>query len=188
MLAIGHLWNKHQSQINQFTVLFIQQNVLECLVYNMMTSSNGNIFRVTAGNSPVMNSLHKSQWGRVLVFSLICTWINCWVNNREAGDLRRHRAHYDVTVNVHCVPTSRRLICPTMIWRFMLDMINNSSVSKPTLFIENKGKSSRVVIKYCLRYTTTQLCKLVLIKFRWHLTFIFIWLYFICTCILIIWW
>ena len=35
---------------------------------------------------------------RTLVFSLICAWINGWVNNGEAGDLRRHRAHYDVTV------------------------------------------------------------------------------------------
>ena len=32
------------------------------------------------------------------MFSLIYAWINCWVNNREAGDLRRYRAHYDVTV------------------------------------------------------------------------------------------
>ena len=24
--------------------------------------------------------------------------INGWVNNHEAGDLRRHRAHYDATV------------------------------------------------------------------------------------------
>ena len=32
------------------------------------------------------------------MFSLICVWINDWVNNREAGDLRRHRGHYDVTV------------------------------------------------------------------------------------------
>ena len=32
------------------------------------------------------------------MFSLICDWINGWVNNREAGDLRRHRAQYDVTV------------------------------------------------------------------------------------------
>ena len=32
------------------------------------------------------------------MFSLICTRINGWVNNGEAGDLRRHRAHYDVTV------------------------------------------------------------------------------------------
>ena len=33
-----------------------------------------------------------------LKFSLICTWINGWVNNHEAGYLRRHRAHYDVIV------------------------------------------------------------------------------------------
>ena len=26
--------------------------------------------------------------------------LNCWVNNREAGDLRRHRTHYDVTVMI----------------------------------------------------------------------------------------
>ena len=30
-------------------------------------------------------------------FSLICAWINSWVNNREAGDLRHHRANYDVS-------------------------------------------------------------------------------------------
>ena len=32
------------------------------------------------------------------MFSLICSWINRWVNNGEAGDLRRYRAHYDVIV------------------------------------------------------------------------------------------
>ena len=32
------------------------------------------------------------------MFSLICAWINGGINNREAGDLRRHRAHYDVIV------------------------------------------------------------------------------------------
>ena len=47
--------------------------------------------------SPV-NSPHKGQWRRPLVFSLICAWVNAWVNNREAGDLRRYRVHYDVTV------------------------------------------------------------------------------------------
>ena len=35
------------------------------------------------------------------MFSLICAWINNWVNNREAGDLRRHRAHYDVIVMIY---------------------------------------------------------------------------------------
>ena len=47
--------------------------------------------------SPV-NSQHKGQWRGALMFSLICVWINDWVNNREAGDLRRYRAHYDVIV------------------------------------------------------------------------------------------
>ena len=32
------------------------------------------------------------------MFSLIYAWINGWVNNREAGNLRRHRSHYDVIV------------------------------------------------------------------------------------------
>ena len=47
--------------------------------------------------SPV-NSPHKGQWRGALMFSLICVWINGWVNNREAGDLRHYRAHYGVTV------------------------------------------------------------------------------------------
>ena len=48
-------------------------------------------------NSPV-NSPHKGQWRGALMLSLICACISGWVNNREAGDLRRHRVHYDVTV------------------------------------------------------------------------------------------
>ena len=47
--------------------------------------------------SPV-NSPHKGQWRGALMFSLICVCINGWVNNREAGDLRRYRAHNDVIV------------------------------------------------------------------------------------------
>ena len=46
--------------------------------------------------SPV-NSPHKGQWRGALMFSLICAWTNGRVNNRDAGDLRRHPAHYDVT-------------------------------------------------------------------------------------------
>ena len=70
---------------------------------HMMTSSNGNIFPrywpfVRGIQRAPVNSPHKGQWRGALMFSLICTWINGWINNREAGDLRRHRAHYDVTV------------------------------------------------------------------------------------------
>ena len=47
--------------------------------------------------SPV-NSPHTDQWRGALMFSLICAWTNGWVNNQDAGDLRRHRSHYGVTV------------------------------------------------------------------------------------------
>ena len=60
-------------------------------------------FRVTGHlcgefyRSPV-NSPNKGQWRGDLMFTLICVWITDWVNNREAGDLRRDCAHYDVSV------------------------------------------------------------------------------------------
>ena len=65
------------------------------------------LLALCCSRSPV-NSPHKSQWSGALFFTLICAWINGWVNNREAGDLRRHyRAHYNVTV-----------MCPSgAIWR-----------------------------------------------------------------------
>ena len=59
------------------------------------------LLAICAGNSPVpVNSPHKGQWRGALMFSLICTRINGWVNNGEAGDLRRNSAHYDVTVMI----------------------------------------------------------------------------------------
>ena len=57
------------------------------------------LLALCAGNSPVpVNSPHKGQWRGALMFSFICAWIHDWVNNREAGDLGRHRGHYDVIV------------------------------------------------------------------------------------------
>ena len=35
------------------------------------------------------------------MFALICAWINGWVNNREAGDLRSHRTHFDVIIMMY---------------------------------------------------------------------------------------
>ena len=59
------------------------------------------LLALCAGNSPVLvNSPHKGQWRGALMFSLICVRINDWVNNREAGDLRRHKGHYDVSVMI----------------------------------------------------------------------------------------
>ena len=56
------------------------------------------LLAIYAGNSPVTGEFpsHKGQWRVALMFSLICAWINGFVNIREAGDMRRYRAHYDV--------------------------------------------------------------------------------------------
>ena len=43
---------------------------------------------------------HKGQWRGAFIFSLICVWINGWVNNRQTGNLRHYCAHYDVTLMV----------------------------------------------------------------------------------------
>ena len=61
--------------------------------------------------SPV-NSPHKGQWRGALMFSLIYARIKGRVNNDEAVDLRRHRAHYDVTVM-----TLSKLTMSIPIWR-----------------------------------------------------------------------
>ena len=53
---------------------------------------------VRESHRSLVNSPHKGQWRGALMFSVICVWINHWVDYREAGDLRRSRAHYDVTV------------------------------------------------------------------------------------------
>ena len=51
--------------------------------------------------SPV-NYPHKANDAHgALMLSLICAWTNGWANNRDAGNLRQHPAHYDVTVMEH---------------------------------------------------------------------------------------
>ena len=65
----------------------------------------------------LVNSPHKGQWREALMFSLVSAWINGWVNNREAGDLRRRSAHIDVTVMqwlVACSATTLPIII--VIW------------------------------------------------------------------------
>ena len=45
-----------------------------------------------------VNSPHKGQWRGTLMLSLISAWTNGWLNNRDAGDLRRQCDHYDITI------------------------------------------------------------------------------------------
>ena len=64
---------------------------------DIFSHSNGNIFRVT-GHLCGEFTGDKGQWRGALMLSLICARINQWVNNGEAGDLTRRRAHCDVIV------------------------------------------------------------------------------------------
>ena len=57
------------------------------------------LLAICAGNSPVPVEFPTQRpVTRSFVFTLICARINGWVNNHEAGDLRRHCAHYDIIV------------------------------------------------------------------------------------------
>ena len=103
--------------------------------------------------SPV-NSPQKGQWRGALMFSLICTRINGWVNNREAGDLRRYRAHYDVTVMKLLYPSSRWLVS----WA------HEQSVEKATLHYI-WCRHSRLWCRH-MRETASQITGNVFILFR----------------------
>ena len=60
---------------------------------------------------PFVSGIHRSRWfpltkasdvklWYILIYSLICAWINGCANNGDAGDLWRHSAHYDVAVMI----------------------------------------------------------------------------------------
>ena len=83
-MSRNHVCCYTSQAITETTMSWFCQNRGHCRL-RMMTSSNGNIFRVTGPLSPV-NSPNKGQWRGALMFSLICAWINDSVNNRKAGD------------------------------------------------------------------------------------------------------
>ena len=106
-LLCCYRWLKSSISLSLLLAAFVHvRNYLYMFFWSMMASSNGNkwkhflrYWRFERGihRSPV-NSPHKGQWRGALMLSLIWAWINRWVNNRKAGDLRRYRAHYDVIV------------------------------------------------------------------------------------------
>ena len=105
-------------------------------VHVMISSSNGNIFfallaRFVWGiHRSTVNSPQKGQWHGALTFSW--TWTKGWVYNRDAGDLRCHRTHDDVTVvfdqniSEYCSFSSRTIkhsFCRGCRSRYACDMI-----------------------------------------------------------------
>ena len=68
----------------------------------IITSSNGNISALLAfyeGNTPITDGFSSQRpVTRSFNFFFHHAWTNGWTNNRDAADLRHHRAHYDVIV------------------------------------------------------------------------------------------
>ena len=93
--------------------------------------------------SPV-NSPHKGQWRGALMFTLICARINGWVNNRETGDLRRYRGHYDVTV-MKCDSDESR--CTIGLVFFGLPSRNHHYLPRWSCIISLNGKPSMYLLK-----------------------------------------
>ena len=66
--------------------------------HDQMETSSA-LLATCAGNSSVPSEFPtQSSVTRSFDGFFLSVWINGWVNNREVGDLRRYRAHYDVTV------------------------------------------------------------------------------------------
>ena len=80
----------------------------------MMTSSNGNIFRVTGhlcGEFAGHRWIHHTKASDAELWCILWSapWINGRVKNCEAGDLRRHRTRNHVTIMSQTLSSQRTL-------------------------------------------------------------------------------
>ena len=77
----------------------------------MMTSSNGNIFRVTGhlcGEFPGHRWIPRTKASDAKLWCFL--WSAPWVNNEKTGDLKRHRAHYDVIVVIRVTRSPKKIL------------------------------------------------------------------------------
>ena len=93
--------------------------------------------------NPLVDSPHKGQWRGALMFSLICVWTNDSANNRDAGDLRRHRAHYDVSEMIEVIlkdmdyeqqqSITERELCTRLFRSTVCNIISTVATSRQTV-------------------------------------------------------
>ena len=108
-----------------------------------------------------VNSPHKGQWRGVLTITLICAWTNGWVNNLDAGDLRRNRSHYDVTLmapGVMKTPRHDTLSDLTVNLNFVINFRPNMLLNKRSnwRFYETTWRScTLILVLISIRYVTS---------------------------------
>ena len=99
-LSLMSVWTS--CSINRWFLVISDVILMQTILLSMMTSSNGNNFRVTGH---LCGEFTGPRWipaqrpvTRSFDVFIDLRRNNDWVNTRETGDLRRYRAHYDVIV------------------------------------------------------------------------------------------
>ena len=121
--------------------------------------------------------IHRSWWiprtkasHAELLSSMICPRINCWVNNRKAGDLRRHRAHYDTTVMsyISVLAAQSRLTMPLVVFCSHQRIIC-LFVARPKLTLETPRDFTRSRGHYAWHHITSDnIFKIFYIHWMFH--------------------
>ena len=127
-------WNVKMTNCSFCWKNYVPQVVIDGYWWRHQMETFSALLAICAGNSPVpVNSLHKGQWRGALMFSLISASIKGWVNNQEAGDLRRSRPHYDVIVmlvtHTCCLFYYHHGMISDDYHSFLLDVINHSCLT-----------------------------------------------------------
>ena len=88
---VGINEDRHQNKVEKQNTLSIP-----CGVYRGFVSTNILKLYVKCRRFLDLNRINALNLNDI--GDITPALINGWINNREAGDLRRHRAHYDVIV------------------------------------------------------------------------------------------
>ena len=99
----NNLWGAVKRFHEHISIPSLEQSILVSLVY---VSDWNVLWGMWSRDDDVIKWKHfprYGQWRGALMFSFMCARINGWVNHREAGDLRHHRAHYDVIIIVRSI-------------------------------------------------------------------------------------
>ena len=114
LTATSHYLNQCWLNVSEVLWQWIIQTKLAWWRHQMETFSAS--LALHEGNPLVtVDSLHKGQW-QALMFSFIYAWTNAWANNRNAGDLRRHCAHYDINIMGAAAQTAGPTLIPWSWW------------------------------------------------------------------------
>ena len=124
-----------------------------------------------ANHRSPMKSPYTDQWRGAFMFSLICPWTNGWVNNQDAGELKRHRSHYDVTV-MWCRIVILWFGLPWDLSAFNASLLSNFELVKRVKFRGSVHHGSNGLKFETLLYPDYHYLKLTIFCTQWQLKFV----------------